>query len=545
MIIPRGTESTGEAGVTPRAPGRSPAGGHPRLAAAVTMVCAVAVVGTAHHSAVPAGATAASSWHRPALPWASGAHRRAAAPPAAGAVAGTRTTAPAAATAASGRPAPGSPHRRRPRRRPGRGPAPPPRRDRGSSPGRLPGPAGPRRPRAGRGRDPHHRRDRRDRASSRHRSGLPWASGAYLPADTPAAAAAFGAWRKRPLDIGEVWLSRSTWASITDPAWLYPRWRGSPYTLVVTVPMLPTDLPRVSIRACAEGAYNAHWRHFGRVIRSYRLGSSIIRLGWEFNGKWYPWAATDPTAWAQCWRQAVTSARSTAPRLRWDWNVNRGLSSALADPTRAYPGNGYVSMIGVDSYDQWPAVASAGGWQRQLNGEQGLNYWLRFAKAHGKKLSVPEWGSMRYGRSAGRDDPQYIRDMRAFFAANARYIAFEAIFQGSIGNYDAGRTMPRAAQAYQAGFLSARHQPGARPPLKPRADRKAQSNGRTAPPSRNQPGQRPREQRASAAHAAAASTAPPVVRISVPLAPPVTSSGLPASRLRSDGRAQGPPAYHQ
>ena len=409
MIIPRGTGSTGEAGVTPRAPGRSPARSHPRLAAAVTMVCAVAVVGTAHHSAVPAGGTAASSRHRPALPWASGAHRPAGTPAAARAVAGTHTTALTAATA----------------------------------------------------------------ASSRHRSGLPWASGAYLPADTPAAAAAFGAWRKRPLDIGEVWLSRSTWASITDPAWLYPRWRGSPYTLVVTVPMLPADLPRVSIQACAKGAYNAHWRHFGRVIRSYRLGSSIIRLGWEFNGKWYPWAATDPTAWAQCWRQAVTSARSTAPRLRWDWNVNRGLSSALADPTRAYPGNGYVSMIGVDSYDQWPSVARAGGWQRQLNGEQGLNYWLRFAKAHGKKLSVPEWGSMRYGRSAGRDDPQYIRDMRAFFAANARYIAFEAIFQGSIGNYHAGRTMPRAAQAYQAGFLSARHQPGARPPLKPRADRKA------------------------------------------------------------------------
>ena len=42
--------------------------------------------------------------------------------------------------------------------------------------------------------------------------------------------------------------------------------------------------------------------------------------------------------------------------------------------------------------------------------------------------------------------------MRAFFAANAPYIAFEANFQGSIGNYHAGHTMPKAAQAYQAGF---------------------------------------------------------------------------------------------
>jgi hypothetical protein len=254
MIIPRGTESTGQAGVTPRAPGRRAARSHPRLAAAISMVCGVAVCGAANLSPAHAGT----------------------------AVARTHTMALAAATA----------------------------------------------------------------ASSRHRSGLPWASGAYLPTGTPAAAAAFGAWRRRPLDIGEVWVNGSSWASITDPAWIYQQWQGSPYTLVVSVAMLPADVPGVSIQACAAGTYNAHWRHFGQVIRSYGLGSSIIRLGWEFNGKWYPWAATDPTAWAECYRQAVTSARSTAPQLRWDWNANRGVSSALADPTRAYPGNAYVNMIG-------------------------------------------------------------------------------------------------------------------------------------------------------------------------------------------------------
>ena len=280
---------------------------------------------------------------------------------------------------------------------------------------------------------------------------LPWASGVYLPSDTPASVTAFGAWRGAPVNVATVWPIGRSWNDITNPAWLYRMWQGSPYTLVVTVPMLPTDVSGVSIQACANGAYNAHWRQFGQVIRSYGLGSSIIRLGWEFNGKWYPWAATNPTAWAACWRQAVTSARSTAPGLRWDWNVNRGASSALADPTLAYPGNDYVSMIGIDSYDWWPSVA-AGGWQTQLNGRQGLNYWLAFAKAHGKKLSVPEWGNKASGTSAGGDDPQFVRDMRAFFAANAPYIAFESIFQGAVSGYNSGRTMPNAARAYQAGF---------------------------------------------------------------------------------------------
>ena len=377
MIIPRAAKSTGQAGVTPKAPGRRAAArSHSRFAAAVTLVCAVAAFGTVTLSAVPTGAAVART--------------HAAAKARAHAAARARAHAAARADATA--------------------------------------------------------------AVSRTRSGLPWASGAYLPSGTPAAAAAFGAWRKRPLDIGEVSLSTETWASITDPAWLYRRWKGSPYTMVFTVAMLPTHVRGVSIQSCKDGYYNAYWRRFGQVIRSYGLGSSIIRLGWEFNGKWYRWAATNPKAWAECWVQAATSAWSTAPRLRWDWNVNRGLSSALAHPALAYPGNHYVSMIGIDSYDWWPSVSRDAGWHQQLDGTQGLNYWLAFAKAHGKKLSVPEWGSVRYGRSAGGDDPRYVRDMRVFFAANAPYIAFETIFQGARGNYKAGHAMPNAAHAYKAAF---------------------------------------------------------------------------------------------
>jgi Glycosyl hydrolase family 26 len=376
VVNPRAAGGAGQAGPAAKAPRRSAAGGvHPCFALVGSLVCAVAVFGTASFSAVPAGAAMARA-HAPAV-----ARAHAAVVAHAHAAAGTDTTA----------------------------------------------------------------------APRRTRSGLPWASGAYLPADTPAAAAAFGAWRRRPLDIAEVWSYQSSWASITDPTWLYQRWTGSPYTMVFSVALLPVGVPGVSIQDCAGGAYNAYWRRFGQVISAYGLGSSIIRLGWEFNGNWYPWAATNPTEWVQCWRQTVTSAWSTAPRLRWDWNVNRGISSALADPTQAYPGNQYVSMIGIDSYDWWPAV-SDGGWYQQLDGTQGLNYWLAFAKAHGKKLSVPEWGSIRYGEAAGGDDPQYVEDMRAFFAANARQVAFETIFQGPVGNYEAGHAMPAAAHAYRAAF---------------------------------------------------------------------------------------------
>ena len=287
-----------------------------------------------------------------------------------------------------------------------------------------------------------------------NRSGMPWASGVYEPGNTRAVVDAFGTWRGHPVDVATVWANRGTWNDIVNPAFMYRRWQGAPQTVAFGVAMLPEHVAGVSLQACANGNYNSYWRQFGTNISSYGLGNSIIRLGWEFNGNWYAWQATNPTAWAACWRQIVTSARATAPGLKWDWNVNRGVTSGLADPTQAYPGNAYVDTIGVDSYDMWPGATTDANWQKQLNGTQGLNYWLAFAKAHGKKFAVPEWGNVTTGGSPGGDNPAYVNDMLGFFRANAASLAWESNFQGATvgGNFGTGTPVPNAAAAYKAGF---------------------------------------------------------------------------------------------
>jgi Glycosyl hydrolase family 26 len=281
-----------------------------------------------------------------------------------------------------------------------------------------------------------------------------WTSGVYLPNTTQAGVAAFGTWRGAPVKVATVWPNRSSWSDITNPAWLYQRWQGAPETMAFGEAMLPENVPGVSLQACANGAYNSYWTQFGTNISAYGLGKSIIRLGWEFNGNWYVWQASNPTVWAACWRQIVTSARTTAPNLQWDWNVNRGVSSALADPTLAYPGDAYVNSVGVDSYDMWPPATTSANWNVQLNGPQGLNYWLAFAKAHGKKFAVPEWGNITNGGSAGGDDPAYVNDMLGFFQANAASLAWESNFQGTNtgGAYGTGTVVPLSSAAYNAGF---------------------------------------------------------------------------------------------
>ena len=287
---------------------------------------------------------------------------------------------------------------------------------------------------------------------------LSWSSGVYLPSATPASVSAFGAWRGAPVTVATVWPARSSWNDFIDPTWLYQRWQGSPVTVAFGEPMLPANAG-ASIQACAAGSYNSYWRQFGTNISAYGLGKSIIRLGWEFNGGWYIWKASTPSTWVKCWQQIVTSARTTAPGLQWDWNVNRGKSAGLSDPTRAYPGNAYVNTVGVDSYDSWPAATTSANWNQQLNGTQGLMYWYNFATAHGKKFAAPEWGNMMPcttapGSHAGGDNPAYVNDMLGFFRAHSANIAWESNFQGPStgGVYGAGTRVPEASAAYQAGF---------------------------------------------------------------------------------------------
>jgi hypothetical protein len=115
---------------------------------------------------------------------------------------------------------------------------------------------------------------------------------------------------------------------------------------------------------------------------------------------------------------------------------------------KAYPGNNYVDIVGVDSYDFWPPTTTAGGWQSQLNGSYGLQYWFNFASAHGKKFSVPEWGLQPTASDGAGDDPAYISDMYNFFASNSGILAFESYFNDTGSSLYGPDQYPNSAAEY-------------------------------------------------------------------------------------------------
>jgi hypothetical protein len=264
------------------------------------------------------------------------------------------------------------------------------------------------------------------------------------------AAAGFGAWRGHRVDVSVLWPNRENWSDFTEPNSLYSNWANESYTKVLGIPLFPEGIGDTAAE-CIEGVYNPDWENFARTMEASGLAAqgTVIRLGWEFNLH-SDWGTAEQ--FAACWRDVVTTVKKLAPGLVWDWNVNRGSTEQMPgnNVLEAYPGNNYVNIIGIDSYDDWPPATSEGGWQQQLNGSYGMDYWLKFAKSHGKMFSVPEWGLSPTASSPGHsggDDPNYVEHMYDFFRTNSSELAFEAYFNDS-GNslYDPDQDQNSSAE---------------------------------------------------------------------------------------------------
>jgi hypothetical protein len=187
------------------------------------------------------------------------------------------------------------------------------------------------------------------------------------------------------------------------------------------LPMLPTS--GGSIATGATGAYNSYFKSFASKLVADGQSTATIRLGWEMNGNWMLWQGqSNPTAWVAFWKQIVTTMRSVAPKLTFDWAPNVDVAF---DPTKLYPGDTYVDYIGISMYDQSWAYApsqSAQRWSELYNGlygTYGLAYFASFASSHGKKLNLDEWGmSYRCDGHGGGDDPYYIQQMYNFLTTH-------------------------------------------------------------------------------------------------------------------------------
>ncbi|GLX67043.1 hypothetical protein [Paenibacillus glycanilyticus] len=295
-----------------------------------------------------------------------------------------------------------------------------------------------------------------------NRSGLPWMSGVYHTTNDQAnwtSIQNFETWRGRLADITTNFPYRYSWDIMTVSGAFLNGWQNAPWTPTYAMPMFPENIG-ATFSACAAGSYNSYWTTFAQNLISHGQGSAIIRLGWEFNGDWFAHSVTtaNMTDWKGCFRQVASTLKAADPNIKIDWNVNRGhglKAAGNADPALVYPGDDVVDYIGVDSYDQWPPVFSDATWtSSHLGGSYGLQHWIDFAVAHGKKFSVPEWG-LYHGAAPnyGNDNPFYIEKMWSFFNSLGSTLAYEAYYDEDVltkGNLSYGNNNPNSAPVYNS-----------------------------------------------------------------------------------------------
>jgi hypothetical protein len=301
-------------------------------------------------------------------------------------------------------------------------------------------------------------------------SPTPLREGVYAGAADPGGIAAFDSATGTHSTIAADYLPSTGGWSAMDGAgnslkWLFADgWTGTPYTLLLGVPIIPTDSaghPVGTLAAGATGAYNAYFVTLAQTLVAAGESNAYLRLGWEFDGDWTAWKATSPaseTNFAAYFRQIVRAMRSVpGEKFRFVWNPDAdAFTQGGYNVALAYPGNPYVSVIGLDVYDQsWVTpLTAANAWNETTL--PSLTSAEQFATVRGKPLAMNEWGTaIRHDGHGLGDDPLYVTNMIGWMRDPANHVTIEAYF-----NYDGrgtnsvitGGDFPESLHAFRAAF---------------------------------------------------------------------------------------------
>jgi len=259
----------------------------------------------------------------------------------------------------------------------------------------------------------------------------------------------------RKLDSVTDFFSSESWDSLMSGAtWALGCWQGKPYKLMIGVPL---TVKGATLAQVAAGQYDDQFSKLGALLVAKGQANATLRLGWEFNGDWYPWAAgKDPASFKPAFRHVVSVLRATpGQHFAIAWNPSLGAGSA--SPDTFWPGDDVVDLVGIDFYNQsWRAQDTdpAVRWQGYLTTNYGLNWLASFSAAHGKPIIVPEWGTgTRPDGHGWGDDPLFIHNMAAWMRAHN--VVAQNYWDFTASDYDATMSagkFPQTLAAYQAEF---------------------------------------------------------------------------------------------
>lgn len=266
----------------------------------------------------------------------------------------------------------------------------------------------------------------------------------------PAALLRFESWLGCRVDGVAVHSGQAGWADWSGSiGYELDLWRTVDRRLFWSVPLIPEG---ASLDDAARGVFDRRYRAAAALIASRTAGTATIpiRTGWEFNTRYFPWASDGrEPAFVRAYRHFVAAFRAASPRFRFEWTPNIG---GGRDPARAYPGDAYVDVIGMDAYydTRWDLRDAAAAWRHNVQRRYGLAWLEDFAARHRKPTAYSEWGVMSDGAGP------YVTAAAAWFETHrTAYQAYWDSDSSFPGKLSAGR-LPRAGAAFRTAFAYCR-----------------------------------------------------------------------------------------
>lgn len=229
--------------------------------------------------------------------------------------------------------------------------------------------------------------------------------------------------------------------------------------IVLEQDLIPSNLANASNplpweQACAAGDYDSYATTFGQNLVAAGLQNTVIRLGTEMNGPWendfMGTTTQEEGLWATCFANEVTAMRqASGEHFLFDWNPNACYENVPF--ANYYPGNQYVDILGLDTYDTGCDAPTTQLTFTQLADEPGgLASFEAFAQAQGKPISFPEWG---LDSSPSGDDPGYVDGIGSTVANDD--VAFQEYFDMTDeGTLMLSSATPLSVAAYTKWFAN-------------------------------------------------------------------------------------------
>lgn len=240
----------------------------------------------------------------------------------------------------------------------------------------------------------------------------------------------------REIDRILCFLPDDDWTTIAVPDWWADsfgsgrsRW-ASDYGTTISMPLCPGNVEDVT-KIDPQKMYDA-FLQAGAQLVSAGLQRSILRIGWESQGTWYPWSSVDnPGTYKARFRDAVAALRQAHGQdFLIDWNIAGGKQVDLD----AFPDPGDVDVVSIDLYDT-PGhdLDDFRAWLDQAEG---------IAADNACSIAVAEWGLW------DDDDPAYM-DLMTSWITEHRPL-YKAYFDVSSSSDHRLSLYPQSAEIYGA-----------------------------------------------------------------------------------------------